>query len=201
METEIRAEPLTPKGQRSRERIIEAALQLIRERGYQATTMQSICRAAGVATGTFYHYFKSKQDVILAYVQEENEAMLAYYQRLEKNSYTAALLRVLEYKISLYEIQGAEFIASMYNTLILSGEHFFDLHDYALMQILQDGYQQGQLSGEFHSSISSDFFCELAFSLFFSYTSLWCNSPENYPLREPLVAKFAGLFQMIAQNH
>jgi AcrR family transcriptional regulator len=50
---------LTPKARRSRERILEAALELFAERGYGATTMRDVAREAGASLGLAYRYFAS----------------------------------------------------------------------------------------------------------------------------------------------
>ena len=57
----------SPKGEQTRTAIVEAALRLFRENGYEATTMRAIAKAAGVATGNAYYYFGSKEELILEY--------------------------------------------------------------------------------------------------------------------------------------
>src|SRR5258708_22937428 len=50
----------------SRTRLLEAAMYLVRAQGYAATTVDDICRAAGLTKGAFFHHFKSKEDLALA---------------------------------------------------------------------------------------------------------------------------------------
>jgi len=52
------------KKQQTRERIVEAAYGLFRERGYQATTVADIAAAADIAPRTFFAYFESKEAVV-----------------------------------------------------------------------------------------------------------------------------------------
>jgi AcrR family transcriptional regulator len=52
------------KKQRTRERIVEAAMALFAERGYHATTIADIATAASVAPRTFFTYFPSKEAVV-----------------------------------------------------------------------------------------------------------------------------------------
>jgi AcrR family transcriptional regulator len=54
----------TPRAEQTRDAIIEAALRLFRETGYEATTMRAIAREAGVSTGNAYYYFGSKEELI-----------------------------------------------------------------------------------------------------------------------------------------
>ena len=65
----------TAKAEETRERILDAALKLFRERGFDETTMRDIAAAAGVATGAAYYYFRSKEELVMAfYVRTADEA-------------------------------------------------------------------------------------------------------------------------------
>jgi AcrR family transcriptional regulator len=57
---------LTPKARRTRERILEAALALFADRGYEATTMRDVAREVGASVGLAYRYFASKEEFALA---------------------------------------------------------------------------------------------------------------------------------------
>jgi TetR/AcrR family transcriptional regulator, transcriptional repressor for nem operon len=50
----------------SKERILDAAMHVIRSKGYAATTVDDICHAAGLTKGSFFHHFKSKDELALA---------------------------------------------------------------------------------------------------------------------------------------
>src|SRR5205085_8705668 len=58
------AEVAESKAARTRSAIIDAALRLFRERGYDATTMRAIATEAGVSVGNAYYYFDSKEQLI-----------------------------------------------------------------------------------------------------------------------------------------
>jgi TetR/AcrR family transcriptional regulator, transcriptional repressor for nem operon len=52
--------PLLPK-LTARDRLLDAALRIIREKGYASTTVDDLCAAAGVTKGAFFHHFASKE--------------------------------------------------------------------------------------------------------------------------------------------
>jgi AcrR family transcriptional regulator len=54
------------KRRETSERIIERGLKLFVRNGYEATTLDAIAEAAGISRRTFFYYFKSKEDVLLA---------------------------------------------------------------------------------------------------------------------------------------
>src|SRR5262245_11312938 len=48
----------------TRRRIVETALDLFRSRGFDATTTRDIARAAGIASGTLFNYFETKEAIV-----------------------------------------------------------------------------------------------------------------------------------------
>jgi AcrR family transcriptional regulator len=62
--------PHKSAGERTREMILERALELFRRQGFELTTMRDIARAAKVATGAAYYYFPSKEAIVSAYYDE-----------------------------------------------------------------------------------------------------------------------------------
>ena len=56
----------TPQGAAAKDRLYETALRLIAARGYEATTLRDVAKAAGVSVGLLYRYFPSKHAVVIA---------------------------------------------------------------------------------------------------------------------------------------
>jgi TetR/AcrR family transcriptional repressor of nem operon len=50
----------------SRQKLLDASLHVIRSKGYAATRVEDICEAAGLTKGSFFHHFKSKEDLALS---------------------------------------------------------------------------------------------------------------------------------------
>ena len=57
------------RGERTRQRILDVALDLFRTQGYESTTMRAIAEAAGVAVGNTYYYFPSKDHLVQAFYE------------------------------------------------------------------------------------------------------------------------------------
>ncbi|MEM7160715.1 MAG: helix-turn-helix domain-containing protein [Myxococcota bacterium] len=62
---------LSPKKEETRRRIIDGATALIRDRGLRRTSMEEIAERAGVSRGTLYTYAKSKEDIVIMALAEE----------------------------------------------------------------------------------------------------------------------------------
>jgi TetR/AcrR family transcriptional repressor of nem operon len=65
---ETQARPRLQPPVHSKTRLLDAAMLVIRTRGYAGTTVDDICRAAGVTKGSFFHHFKSKDELAVATV-------------------------------------------------------------------------------------------------------------------------------------
>lgn len=69
--------PRQERGQETRRRIIEVALELFREHGYDGTTMRMIAGEAGVSLGNAYYYFSSKEQLVLEFYDQLQTAHIA----------------------------------------------------------------------------------------------------------------------------
>lgn len=73
-------------------RIVTAALGLFQSRGFEATTTKAIAKKAGIAEGTFFNYFPTKEDIALHFFEHEIEEAMAVVStkpRLRKASLEA----------------------------------------------------------------------------------------------------------------
>jgi AcrR family transcriptional regulator len=69
----------TAKAEETRERILDAALRLFQRKGFAETTMRDVAVEAGVATGAAYYYYRSKEDLVMAfYLRTEEDAREAF---------------------------------------------------------------------------------------------------------------------------
>jgi AcrR family transcriptional regulator len=75
-DTAGRAVPQRAASEETRRQILETALALFRERGFEETTIRDIAGRAGLSLGAAYYYFKSKEAIVGAYydyVQQEHQ--------------------------------------------------------------------------------------------------------------------------------
>jgi len=64
----------TPKAEETRRALLDAAARLFAENGYHDTSVPDIVEAAGVGHGTFYEYFGSRRDILLALTKQVTDA-------------------------------------------------------------------------------------------------------------------------------
>ena len=65
----------TPKAEETGRRILDSALELFRQKGFDATTMRDIAQKASVATGAAYYYYPSKDAIVMDFYQRSSAEM------------------------------------------------------------------------------------------------------------------------------
>jgi TetR/AcrR family transcriptional repressor of nem operon len=81
----------------SKTKILDAALHVIRAKGYEATRIEDICDAAGLTKGSFFHHFKSKEDLALAAVEYWGETTGTFFASAPYHESADPLDRLLAY--------------------------------------------------------------------------------------------------------
>jgi TetR/AcrR family transcriptional repressor of nem operon len=81
----------------ARTKLLEAALSVIRTKGYSATSVDELCAAAGVTKGAFFHHFKSKDELGVAAADHWSETTGALFADAPYHDHAAPLDRVLGY--------------------------------------------------------------------------------------------------------
>lgn len=84
-------------GTDSRERLLDAALRVVRERGLGASRIDDVCACAGLTKGSFFHHFKGKDDLMLAAAKHWNEHTRRYFDGASYRAEASARSRLLAY--------------------------------------------------------------------------------------------------------
>jgi TetR/AcrR family transcriptional repressor of nem operon len=81
----------------ARAKLLDAALSVIRQKGYAATSVDDLCRTAGVTKGAFFHHFKSKADLAVAAAELWSAATGGLFAAAPYHDHEDPLDRVLGY--------------------------------------------------------------------------------------------------------
>ena len=73
---------MSENGHNTKQSICEAACEEFLEKGYQAASLRRIVQKAGVTTGAFYGYYKSKEELFSALVEEEYNYIIDLYNKI-----------------------------------------------------------------------------------------------------------------------
>jgi TetR/AcrR family transcriptional regulator, transcriptional repressor for nem operon len=81
----------------SKTRILDAALQVIRQKGYSATRIEDVCGAAGLTKGSFFHHFSGKEELAIAAADYWSEVTSGLFASASYHLPADPLKRVLAY--------------------------------------------------------------------------------------------------------
>jgi TetR/AcrR family transcriptional repressor of nem operon len=104
--------PSPRTGAAARIKLLDAAVQVIREKGYCGTSVDELCAIAGVTKGAFFHHFKSKEELAVAAAGYWGENADALFSSAPYHHYAHARDRVLGYidfRIEIIRGTAAEF--------------------------------------------------------------------------------------------
>lgn len=59
------------KSKETKAKIFKAAKHILQKKGYEELSIKNICEEAGVSNGSFYHHFKTKDDLLSYYIEEQ----------------------------------------------------------------------------------------------------------------------------------
>lgn len=120
-----------PKQERRGE-ILSAAAGVFAEKGYRAASINDVVEQAGVARGTFYHYFESKQDVFLEVIESYFSQFAAVLQQghdrlvqaLREQGDPVDAWREYALAVFRFHSENPELTAVVYREAMGSDEHF-----------------------------------------------------------------------------
>ena len=86
------------KGEESRQRLIECAAELFWKNGYSATGISEILKQTGLPKGSFYFYFKSKDDLAAAVTEYYQKILLEQFQSSSQgNDWESFIEEIFDY--------------------------------------------------------------------------------------------------------
>lgn len=83
--------------QDARQKLLDAALSVIRARGYSATSVDELCATAGVTKGAFFHHFKSKEELGVAAANHWSQVTGALFASAPYHAHADPLARIIGY--------------------------------------------------------------------------------------------------------
>jgi len=149
------SERLSPDERKTQ--IIEAALMLFRDRGYENTTVSEIIDAAGISKGGFYHHYDSKEQLLRDIAQDFVCEVLGIIGEISQRDDLSALEKLNEYirMANAYKkerpVKAAAFLAELYSggKNLQLANMIFELSGEALTPVMRDIIRQGIAEGDF----------------------------------------------------
>jgi len=178
---------MAPRDKDIKEKIVAAAWELFGEKGYEATTLNDIIARAGIARGTFYYHFNSKEtllntlSVLLDEKYKEIEEtipadMTAYDKLLYINYYIHSFMgETIDYNLLANQYAG-QLLRGGDSNLLDRNRYYFKL----LAKFIEEGQKKDEIITSMTSSEIVNYYsmCERAL------VTDWCMNNGSYSLGE-----------------
>jgi AcrR family transcriptional regulator len=172
------------------ERILESAVALFDEQGFEATKVSDICERANVANKTFFNHFTTKGDLLRAIAQSSLDEFLAEIEEARKTpGGTPERLRALFERIADNALAAGpmrrELLAAIIHVAHESGtegEQARRLHQ-AFRALVRDGRSAGDVATTHSLEIQTDMLIGAFYALMLNWANL-----DDYPLRRQALA-------------
>ena len=105
------------KSRETKEKIFQAAKCILQKKGYEELSIKNICEEAGVSNGSFYHHFKTKDDLLSYYIEDQpsiNPDLLETPKDIEEAK--RGIIRVYMNYVKYCRELGVEFMSGYYDT-------------------------------------------------------------------------------------
>lgn len=169
---------------KTRNKIYNTAILLMEKNGFENVTVEDICSKAGVSVGSFYHYFKSKNDIYYEIYKRSDD----YFEQivthlLDKDNTKDQILLYFQHYAKYNIISGLETMKLLYNS---NNKHFIIKGRY-MQNLLKKIIEEGQEKSEITSLYTSDHIVEFFFISTRGLVYDWCLYDGAYDLEEKML--------------
>jgi TetR/AcrR family transcriptional regulator, fatty acid metabolism regulator protein len=179
-----RPEPVPPA--RKREAILRAATDVFAERGFFNAQVADVARVAGVAAGTVYLYFRSKDDLLVSIFERTmREALADGRAAFARDADPSERLRVLA-RLHLARLGRDRNLAVVFQVELRQSTKFMErfsttmLRDY--LGLIRSAVADGQRSGLFRTDLNATVVAKMIFGVLDELATNWILSPRRYSL-------------------
>ena len=169
------------QSQETERKILHAALELMRERGFDKVSIRDICKAAGITSGAFYHHFSSKEDMLEYGFAPLDDYMRSVLERSADESPDQRLWRLLSAYGRFMEGSG-ELIGRYYQRRIAEpSTKSMDESRYTLRAMVEC-FRQAEEEGILAPGHSPEWIADFCFRHFRGVVVDWVLHGYAYPL-------------------
>ena len=191
--------PLTNRQRQAietKEKIYNAAISVINEKGYCNASIQEITEAAAVAKGSFYTYFHSKEDLVFYTYVQSDMAYRSAYAQVEALDFLSATSEFIRSSYAEHEKRGKEILKAI--VISYSTENFIDAYtaDRALLRCFSDLVDRGKQEQVIDAHISNSECVNLFLSVLIGVETMGCFGSEPGALAD----KIATAIRVVAQG-
>ena len=165
---------------RTKNKIFDVTVELISENGFDNVNIEDICKASDVSVGTFYNYYKSKNEVFYELYSRADDF---FKETVDDKLHTASTLEgVLEY-FDYYAAHCKETGVHTMTQMMSASNKNFNITGRYMQDLLTAIFQRGIDSGNIKTSKTAEELCKLYFIIARGILFDWCLHDGGYCLK------------------
>jgi AcrR family transcriptional regulator len=175
------------KKRETRQRLMDAALRLFREHGYDGTTVEKIAETADVAKSTYFNYFGTKEAILPALAERRMQQVADVLSR-ERDAPASPVARIkLALRLVAEEPLTDSLLAQRLFTAVMKRRQLRNAHPArAFAHLLAEQVRQAQTVGEIRADLDPLYVGDIIRNLFFQHMIMWYCDYRPAPLPELL---------------
>ena len=168
------------------QQIIEAAVRVFARQGYFNSRVSDIAREAGIAAGTIYLYFKTKEDILITLFREKMAAFEASLRRAISGEpdAVAKVRRLVQLHFQMLEKDPD--LAEVVQVELRQGQKFFrgaSAHEVsAYFELIGSVLEEGVAAGRFHADLPVKIATKILFGAMDQMATSWVLGKRGYRL-------------------
>ncbi len=182
----------------TRGKIFDTAFKLITEKGFENVTVEEIAKESGVAKGLFYHYFSSKDDIVVeTYIIIDKSFSDFYAQSAPHCNSIEKIFLANTFQARHATMLGVDFVRQIYKSQLYAGTAYFVSKERPFYVILLDSIRLAQQDGSIRSDISADMLTKILLSCGRGVIYDWCLQNGAFDLEERMTIQFNLIIQRV----
>jgi TetR/AcrR family fatty acid metabolism transcriptional regulator len=168
------------------QQIIEAAIRVFARSGYYSSRVSDIAREAGIASGTIYLYFKTKEQILVTLFREKMAEFVAYLRReiADEPDPVMRVRRLVRLHFTVLEDNPA--LAEVVQVELRQGHKFFrgaSAHEVsAYFELIASVLEEGVAAGRFHADLPVKIATKMLFGAMDQVATSWVLGKRGYKL-------------------
>lgn len=179
----------------TKKRILDTAREMIQEKGIDSITIRAIGKKAGVSVGSFYYYFKSKNDILLDIFHDADDYFSESLNKLSSMHAADQIVEFYKHYAKYPYIADVDYAKKFYHT---ENKSFIN-KDRAVYQILASIIREGQDKNEIIQTITAEQIVDYLFIAARGLVFDWCLYDGSYNLERAMVDYFTRLVPIFKQ--
>jgi TetR/AcrR family fatty acid metabolism transcriptional regulator len=181
-----------------RDRILKAAIKVFAKNGFYATRVSEIAKAAGVADGTIYLYFKNKDDVLITIFEDGINRLLVILREVAESDepFETRITRIIELQLGLLEDQRD--LAEVITVNLRQSSRLLKQYATPLfmqyIDVIAGVVREGQEEGAFRKDLNPRVVARSLFGALDAILLTWALGEGDTPALRKAAAHCASLF-------